>query len=578
MRSTWLWRLAGIGIVPLVLSAGSVGAAEYITLTYRGIERSISVESFEIYAQTGEISSDLREVTRFLSQQQLNDLRQILLARADFTPTAVSQFLYTDQGEILLRRLGEMIRTEANLSGFYAIRSALILAAADPEDGLPLVNVLKEFPLNGLRVDLTRSLQILGGLEDLITQTQDALALIQEQAALEAEFGRWIVFDTLPDLRLAGSLSWEVQSIVLTDERRDALDGTVNSRSFPVDVYLPRTKDNEPISAAPVIVISHGLGSDRTTYAYLAQHLVTYGFVVVVPEHPGSNSQQLQALISGRASQVTSPSEFIDRPLDITHVLDELAELAQSDPVFAGRLNVQQVGVIGQSLGGYTALVLAGAQINFAQLEAECTENTFNLSLLLQCRALDLPSFLPDLQDERVKAVIAINPIGSSLLGEEDYGAIQTPVMIISGSADTIAPALPEQIRPFTWLQTPDRFLVIFQGGTHFSTIDVPHSNRTPSEIVQLPSQIVGPDPALAHTYLRSLSLAFLGTYIAQDSTYQPFLNPAYAQQISEASMPVRLVRSLTSTQLSRALNESVIELVTPPSIGSGADEQQPEM
>jgi predicted dienelactone hydrolase len=241
-------------------------------------------------------------------------------------------------------------------------------------------------------------------------------------------------------------------------------------------------------------------------------------------------------------------------------------------------MDLQKVGVVGQSMGGYTALVLAGAQINFAQLEAECTDNTFNLSLLLQCRALDLPQFLPDLQDHRVKAVIAINPIGSSLLGEEDYAAIDVPVMLVSSSADTIAPALLEQIRPFTWLRTPDRYLALLQGGTHFSTIDVPQSNdgaeNPTGEIVQLPSQVVGPDPALAHTYLRVLSLAFFGNYIAQDDAYQPYLNPAYAHRISEDPMPIRLVQSLTSTQLSRALDESVIELMTPRSIGVGADFQ----
>jgi predicted dienelactone hydrolase len=562
----WL-RYLGMGIIPFILSAGAVRAAEQVTLSYGAIERSISVESLETYAQTGTIPTDLKGFTRFLTPQQRQDLREILVTQADLTPTAVAQFLYTAQGEILLQRLGEVIRTEANLPGFYAIRSALILAAADPEGGLTLVNVLREFPMNRVRIDLSRSLQLLGGLEDLITQTQDAIALIQQQSSLEAEFGRWIPFDALPDLRMAGSFPWEAHSLVLTDPSR--------KRTFPVTLYLPQLQSEEPI-AAPVIVISHGLGSDRNTYAYLAQHLVSYGFAVAVPEHPGSNAQQLQALISGSASQVTSPAEFIDRPLDITYLLDELTTLVQNHPTFQGRMDVEQVGVVGQSMGGYTALVLAGAQINFAQLEAECTDNTFNLSLLLQCRALDLPQFLPDLQDQRVKAVIAINPIGSSLLGEEDYAAIEVPVMLVSSSADTIAPALLEQIRPFTWLKTPDRYLALLQGGTHFSTIDVPHSNdgagNPTGEIVQLPSQVVGPDPALAHTYLRVLSLAFFGNYIAQDDAYQLYLNPAYAHRISEDPMPIRLVQSLTSTQLSRALDESVIELMTPRSIGVGAD------
>ncbi|WP_416675139.1 alpha/beta hydrolase [Egbenema bharatensis] len=562
-RSPW-WILAGLSL-PLALNASSVQAAQTVTLTYGAIERSIAVESLEVYARTGETPSDLRGIVRHLSPQQREDFRQMLSSQVDLTPTAVAQFLYTEQGEILLRRLSEVIRTQANLPGFYAIRSALIAAAAEPENGLTMINVLREFPLTGLRVDLNRSLQLMGQLEDLVTQTQDAMALIQEQSTLEAEFGRWIPFDSLPDLRVAGDTPWEVYSFDLTDSTR--------SRSFPVDLYLPRLEPDDP--AAPLIVISHGLGSDRTTYAYLAAHLASYGFAVAVPEHPGSNATQMQALISGTASQVTSPAEFIDRPLDITYLLDHLETLSERDPDFQGRLDVQRVGVIGQSMGGYTALVLAGADLNFDQLEAECTGNSFNLSLLLQCRALDLPRSSPPLKDERVQAVVAINPIGSSLLGQEDYAAIQVPVLIVSSSSDTVAPALLEQIRPFTWLRTPNRYLAILEGGTHFSAIDIPNPEAIDSgEVLPLPPQVIGPDPALAHTYLRSLSLAFMGNYVAADNSYQFYLNPAYAQRISQETMPIRLVRSLTPTQLTRALTDSVIELIVPRSIGSGTDTQ----
>jgi len=98
-----------------------------------------------------------------------------------------------------------------------------------------------------------------------------------------------------------------------------------------------------------VIVISHGLGSDRTSFEYLATTLASYGFAVAV-EHPGSNAQQLRSLLAGRANEVTEPNEFINRPLDVKYLLDELERRDKSDPSF--QLNLQQVGVIGQSLGG----------------------------------------------------------------------------------------------------------------------------------------------------------------------------------------------------------------------------------
>jgi predicted dienelactone hydrolase len=560
-----LQRCVSIGILPIVLSAGAALGAESVTLSYGAIERSISVKSLADYAADGTLSNDLRAYTRFFNDQQLASLRQFLSTRADLSPVAVSQFLYTDQGEMLLERLGDVVRTESNLSGFYAIRSALILAAADETEGLTVLNVLEQFPLSRVRVDLSRTLRIVGDLEELIRQTQDAVALIKEQSAAEAYLTAWIDFPSLPDLRQSGSFTWQQQTIVLNDPQRD--------RSFPVDIYLPQLRPESeqiPTTPAPVIVISHGLGSDRGSYAYLAQHLASHGFAVAVPEHPGSNAQQLQALISGQASQVTEPNEFINRPLDIKFLLDELTYRSQTDSTFIGRLNPSQVGFIGQSMGGYTGLTLAGAQLNFEQLTTDCTTDTLNLSLnlslLLQCRALNLPQPIPELGDDRIKAVLAINPIGSSLLGEADYASIRVPVMMVSGTADTIAPALPEQIRPFTWLQTPERYLLLLQGGTHFSSIDVPDLEASVSagRLVQLPSEVVGPDPEIAHLYLKSMSLAFFGLYVADDSTYLPYLEASYASYITEVPMPINLVQAITPDQLAKALDEQTIETILP--------------
>ena len=88
-------------------------------------------------------------------------------------------------------------------------------------------------------------------------------------------------------------------------------------RTFPVDLYLPLDQ-----RLHPVIVISHGLGADRTTLAYLAQHLASYGFVVALPEHPGSDWKEFQAFLEGQSDQLVPTREFLDRPLDVSYLLD----------------------------------------------------------------------------------------------------------------------------------------------------------------------------------------------------------------------------------------------------------------
>ncbi len=517
----------GFWLLPTTGMTNSALAAERIYASYGAIERSIPVDALETYAKTGKLNDDLAAYADYLNPQQLAQLRRVLLTPIDLSPVAVSQFLYTPIGETLLERLGQVIKTEARQPGFYALRAALILAAAD-SDGLTLLNVLRKFPTSGIRINLGRSLEIAAQLESLINQTKQAIALVKQQstaAALRAP----VDFSQLGDLRRRGRFTWEKQTLKLYDRRRE--------RMFPADIYLPKTQ-----APAPVIVISHGLGSDRNSFEYLAQQLASYGFAVAVPEHPGSSAEQLRALLAGRANEVARPNEFINRPLDVKYLLDQLERLDQSDPTI--QLNLQQVGVIGQSFGGYTALALAGASLNFEQLQKDCENlnDTWNVSLLLQCRALELPATQYNLRDERVKAAIAINPITSSVFGKAGLSQIQIPVMIVSSSADRAAPTLPEQILPFTWLTNPEKYLVLLEGGTHFSTIGESDPKTDP---LTIPEQVIGPDPAIARRYMNALSVAFFETYVAGAPQYRPYLSADYAQAISQAPLSLSLVQSL---------------------------------
>jgi predicted dienelactone hydrolase len=533
----WLGLVLGCcgWLIPTAGISNSALAAERIYASYGALERSISVDALETYAKEGKLDEDLDGYARYLNPQQLAQLRRVLLARIDLSAVAASQFLYTPTGKTLLERLGQVIQTEARQPGFYALRSALILAAADPE-GLTLLNVLRKFPTRSIRIDLRRSLQIAEELKNLINQTNQAIALVSQQSTAEINAQPSVNFSQLPDLRRRGRFTWNKRTLTLYDRQRN--------RRFPADIYLPNTR-----TPAPVIVISHGLGSDRTSFEYLAAHLATYGFAVAVPEHPGSSAEQLRLLLAGRVAEVAKPNEFINRPLDVQYLLDELQRLDSSDPSF--QLNLQQVGVIGQSFGGYTALALAGASLNFDQLQKDCEalNQSWNASLLLQCRVLQLPHTQYNLQDERVKAAIAINPITSSVFGEASLRKIAVPVMIVSSSYDTVAPALAEQILPFTWLTSPEKYLAVIEGGTHFSPIDEPDPTRDP---FTLPPQVIGPNPVIARCYMNALSVGFFQTYVAAVPQYRPYLSATYAQVISQAPLDLSFVQSLPVTELTQ--------------------------
>jgi predicted dienelactone hydrolase len=529
-QSIWLKVALGflsVGLLPALDNHPTFGA-ERIIVSYGPFERSISIDALETYAKTGEVTDELSPYSRYADSEQLKELQQLLQTPISLGPVEVSQFLYSPIGERLLTRLGDIIQQESGIRGFFAIRAALILAAAEEPKGLTLLNVLRKFPSDSIRINLGRSLEIANALENLVNETQEAVALINRQSNQQSIITPVLTDIAKKNLAQPGPSNWQQFTITLNDSSRN--------RTFPVDIYLPSTQRLHPI-----IVISHGLGSDRESFAYLAEHLASYGFVVAVPEHPGSNAQQLQALLSGTADEVTTPREFIDRPLDIKYLLEQLNRLSRTEPALIGRLNLQQVGVVGQSFGGYTSLALAGAPINFEQLQQDCpAEDSINVSLLLQCLAVNLPKSNYNLSDPQVKAVMAINPVVSSIFGQAGLSQIKIPVMLVASSADTVAPALPEQIRPFTWLTNSNKYLVVINNGTHFSTIA-----ESPNAAVPVPGGVIGPSPALARNYIEALSVAFFQTYIANMPSYSRYLSADYVNAIGQEPLPLSLVQSL---------------------------------
>jgi predicted dienelactone hydrolase len=547
----------------IVLGAPQSPAAEQISATYGPIKVSIQVKDLETYALTGQLSSELSTYASLVTPQQLADIRESLQQRVAVNPTLIRQLAKSRTGEIIFKRLGLIVQTGAGVNGAIGIQTAL-LQAVDSKDGLTALNLLRQFPDMELRLDVDLGIKIATEANRLFAQTGRMVALIDRLATGPAPAPNPDTKTqplTSPQLQALiqqaqapGPYKWQQQKLALSDSRR--------SRAVPTDLYLP-LKLPRSLQSAPVVVISHGVASDRNTFAYLAQHLVSHGFVVAVPEHTGSNALKFKQFFDG-VGQPPEPREALDRPQDITFLLDELTRLNRQDPQLRGRMNPQQAAIIGQSFGGYTALALAGATLNFDTLNQACTKGEpsteiLNLSLLLQCSLQELDQRNYNLQDSRIKATIAINPFASKVFGRTGLSKITVPTLMMSSGQDIVSPPADEQFYPFTWLTTSQRYLVLLNKGTHFSTLQ-----ETKESVLPVPTGATGPDPRIAQSYTNVLSLAFLKTHLAQplNSVQSPKQPPNYAtlldsksvQALSKPTMPVTLLRQLSAGDLDNAL------------------------
>ncbi|GAB4344549.1 MAG: alpha/beta hydrolase [Cyanophyceae cyanobacterium] len=536
-------------------------AAERLYATYGPLGMSLAIESLENFAETGELDTAMRFYARFFDGDRLGRLRNLLRDHVEVSPLALSRFLSSPQGEILVRQLARSIRTRSGAGSLPALRAALVLAAASPE-GLTLLNALKFYPTPTIQLDLNGTVGIFREIEAAVVD--QALALDAIIAAAIAEQQAEQTTDPtppqpLPPLTILGPNAWRTRTLSVYAPHRRA--------PIFADLYWPA----EATGRVPVVLISHGLGSERATFAYLARHLASHGFAVVLPEHPGSNQTRLSDLLDGRANEVADPLEFVHRPRDLSVLLDELAASGIPDRTFRGQLDLGRVGVIGQSFGGYTALAIAGATLNFGQLERDCRPDTLppNPSLLLQCRALvarnipSLPTVPPQLQnqtlpppqgsspdrlslrDERVAITIAVNPITSSVFGTSGLNDLAVPSAIIASSEDAIAPMLPEQIQPFARLDRPDKYLLVALGSTHLSFL-----GSTGNETLQLPASLLGTRPDLARTYLSAYSLALLRRYLNDDPSAIAYLTSTAIARLARPELPLYGLRRLSAIDL----------------------------
>jgi len=518
-----------------------VKAADEISFYYDPFgEFKIQVEDLEILATEGRITKSLAFFTNRLTPKQLEQLEDLLSRKIEFNPIAISKFSNSPIGEVVLKDIGMAIKSDFNVNGYLALRGA-VLAAAFDDNGLTVINMLRQFPQETIYLDTDFVIRCIEDASQLLQSKELIVASIKQQSQTEAKPKSTVNFKPKTDPSIAGLFNWKKETRKFRNPKR--------SRSSNFDLYLPQSNPDNT-QALPLIVISHGLASNRQTLAYLGEHLASKGFAVAIPEHIGTNTAKFQKIFTGLANPPEA-SNLINRPLDIKYLLDTIEQI----PSLQNSLDLKQVGIIGQSLGGYTALAVGGAEFDRDNLKEACSGDIhnnvfFDLSALIQCRVNELPIEEPQLRDERIKAVLAINPLSSNIFGKEGLAKIQVPTTIVSGTDDLVTPAVREQIYPFAWLTNPDKYLVLVEQGTHFSFL------AEEKGVLPIPSEFIGPKPELAFPALKAFSTAFFKTHIGapkeQDTLagYNAYLNTEYLNSLDTKPFRFFVIRSLTEAQL----------------------------
>lgn len=220
----------------------------------------------------------------------------------------------------------------------------------------------------------------------------------------------------------------------------------------------------------PLILLSHGSGGNRLSLAWLAYNLVKNGFIVVGVDHWGNTYDN------------KIPDQFVkawERPQDISFVLTQLLK----DSLYKKNVDENRIGVAGFSLGGYTVIALAGAQLDvnlllkFADTPQGHKEGTTaeygDLTKLMRETSVE-ESFkrCPDLKDNRIKAFFAIAPaIGQGFGSEKQMERITNPVFIVGLEGDKVTPINTNALHYHTLIKNSSYHLITGKAG-HYSILN----------------------------------------------------------------------------------------------------------
>ena len=182
----------------------------------------------------------------------------------------------------------------------------------------------------------------------------------------------------------------------------------------------------------PLVVVSHGSGGNAVQLGWLAAALAEQGMVVAAVNHQGTTS---------RDSDPFQTIKIWERPQDLTALID----FALKTPPVGLQIDAGHIATLGFSLGGHSAMAMAGAQASKDMFIAHCDKNQSAPDCKWMREAgvdftkIDQVPYESSMKDARVSAVVAIDPALPQAMTMESLKAISVPMLLINlGEGDEI--------------------------------------------------------------------------------------------------------------------------------------------
>jgi predicted dienelactone hydrolase len=459
------------------------------------------------------VEPDLEGYLRLLKPTDRQALRTVLNQSVPVDAVMTSNFLDSAIGQSTLQQLVKVIAQPADVAE-QALASALILGSAR-EGALRLIDVLQAYPTSTLPVNAAAVLSLTRSLSQQFNLQNRLFSKISSINGPPAQG------PVMSDLATSGSVAYGESAFSFTGR-----EGT----TITALAYLPESAT--AAHPAPLVVIAPGLNTDMNALLYVGRNLASHGYAVAALNFPFTSANAIKAAIEGTGT-IPPPNAWYSQPLSVSDLIDQMQDR------WGSRVNTKEVGVLGQSLGGYTATALAGAELDWEHLVEGCAalndpnKVVLNPAVVWQCDAPDQVVKRISFRDPRVKAAVAVNPVTNPIFSPSSLQAIAAPVLVVSGTKDVFAPPVSQQLIPFSSISYPGSLLALQHNGTHLSFLN---------GSTKLPAFVLGPDQPLARQELQGMARRFFDRHVRSQQALAPLAAPAATSGVLTGSAPLRLL------------------------------------
>ena len=235
-----------------------------------------------------------------------------------------------------------------------------------------------------------------------------------------------------------------------------------------------------------MILFSHGLGGSRNGYKYVRTYWTGRGYATIFLQHPGSDESLLQGVSPSQALRqrrgAATRKNMNLRVDDVTDDLDAMSVWTSDEKSpFYGRMNTNNVGLAGHSMGAKTVQITIGQQRWLSSTK----------------------------KDKRIRAAVLMSPSSPSLQSAGSaFGAVTTPCLLLTGTRDTL---------PFFSNQSIDSRRAIFSALPSGNAYELVLHNATHSAFSDRSIRNDPPPNPKHHRAIEAITTAFWDAYLQGD-------------------------------------------------------------